>query len=408
MRLRVPPSKSVTHRAFLLAAQSATPCTVHHPLLGADCRSTLSVLAGLGARFAVGEAQVRFEPVVAFGGAQGLDCGNSGTTLRLLSAFAATLPGRSSLSGDASLQGRPNGPLLAALESLGATVGSRDGRAPLTIQGPIGSGEAMLSPRVSSQYASGLALALARLPGGGAVVLQRPVASRPYLDITVQVAQAFGLTLAVVEDAETVRLLVPGGQRVAAAEFTVEADWSSAAFPLVGAALLGRALALEGLNPGSPQGDRVVADQVERFGPQVQWQGRDLRLAPAPLRAAGTLDLGACPDLFPALVALAAAAPGTTVFTGAPSLRHKESDRIAAMARGLEAVGVPCEERPDGLVVHGGGARQPAAIACHHDHRIHMAFRLLSAAGPRLAVDSPGCEAVSYPEFNAHLAALAG
>ncbi len=407
--LPVPGSKSVTHRAFLLGALSTVPCRVEAPLMGADCKSTLSVLRGLGARFTVEKTAVCFEPIADFTPADApLDCGNSGTTLRLVSGQVARLAGRSTLVGDDSLSGRPNGPLLDALRGAGASVDSNDGTAPLDIAGPIRAGVFELPPRVSSQYASSLMLAAALLDGDSVVVLPPPVASRPYLDITREVAAAFGVTLDFAEGPGGLSAAIAGGQRPKAARYAVEGDWSGAAFPLVAGALLGRPVALSGLRRDSAQGDRAVVDIMGRFGPRITWRDDTLMLEPMPLKAPDVIDLGATPDLFPALVALAALAEGTTTFVGAPSLRHKECDRIAAMAAGLTDFGVECHERPDGLVVVGGGLRAADhIIQCHHDHRIHMAFSILARLAPATVADR-GCEAVSYPDFHDHLERITG
>ncbi len=413
VELAVPGSKSVTHRAFLLGGLSSVPCRVQGPLMGADCKSTLAVLSGLGARFTVGDGGVDFVPIDDFEAAgRTLDCGNSGTTLRLMLSQIARLPGTTTLTGDDSLRGRPNGPLLDALRRAGAAVESVDGpvsgTAPVAVKGPIAPGAMTLPARVSSQYASSLMLAGALLDGDSALTLPAPVASRPYLDLTREVAGAFGLKFVFEVRPDGLRVGIPGGQRPQASRYAVEGDWSGAAFPLVAGALLRRPVALTGLRRDSAQGDRAVTDVVRRFGPAVGWQGHRLTLAPAPLRAPGVVDLGATPDLFPPLVALAAVADGVTTFVGAPSLRHKECDRIAAMAEGLSRLGVVCRERPDGLVVHGGRLRAAdGPIRSFHDHRVHMAFSLLARLAPAEVADR-GCEAVSYPDFHRDLARIAG
>lgn len=410
IRLPVPGSKSVTHRAFLLGASSSVPCRIEGPLMGADCKSTLAVLKGLGARFTVLDDAVQFEPIAGFraSGAT-LDCGNSGTTLRLMSGQVARLHGTTTLTGDDSLQSRPNGPLLDVLLGAGATVASNEGKAPITIGGPITAGTFDLPPRVSSQYASSIILAATALAGDSTLVMPPPVASRPYLDITFEVARAFGLVTHVVESTDGGLCVdIPGGQRPKAERYAVEGDWSGAAFPLVAGAVLDRPIELSGLRRDSAQGDRAVADIIARFGPRITWRDGILCLEPMPLKAPDVIDLGATPDLFPPLVALASRAEGTTTFVNAPSLRHKECDRIAAMAAGLTSMGVECHERPDGLVVKGGGLRSTRDIIwCHHDHRIHMAFAILARLAPAFVADL-GCEAVSYPDFHPHLKRIAG
>jgi len=405
VELWVPSSKSVTHRAFILGALSEVPCRVERPLWGADCQNTLSVLRGLGARAERVGDDVQFSPIEDLvAPAEVLDCGNSGTTLRLMTGQAARLSGTVQLSGDDSLCARPNGPLLQALSALGATVSSQDGRAPVSVSGPMGAGEITLPPRVSSQYGSSLLLALSLVEGSSRLRMAAPVASRPYLHITRRVAEAFSLTWQVEESEGGLCYELPGGQRPRAARYRVPGDWSGAAFPLVAGALAGVPVRLHGLDPEDPQGDRAIVELMRRFGQVLHWDEGQICLEPRPLRAAGTVDLGATPDLFPALAALASACVGTTALVGAPSLRDKESDRIDAMARVLEPLGTRCVQAPDGMTIIGSAEMRGGAVSSDHDHRIYMAARVLSLRGPAVSVDGAGCERVSYPPFEAHLA----
>ena len=420
LRLASPPSKSVTHRAFVLAARSAGPCRVHRPLLGADCRATLAVLAELGWRGRIRlDGDVDFDPAPPVAPAAALDCGNSGTTLRLMIGQAALLPFATTWTGDSSLRARPNGPLLAALTALGVHVEAERGRAPITVAGRLPDRSVRrlsLAGDLSSQYASSLLLALAQAAGRSSLNLLAPVASRPYLDLTVAVAAAFGLTIRVTGGADGGLVFqLPGDQqpRLPADQdgrghFAVEGDWSGAAFVLIAAALTGTPLELSGLAADSHQGDRVIVTLLRRFGVHVAMASSgDLRVDGAVLRPAGTLDVGATPDLFPPLCVLAACAPGVTRLHGSAGLRHKECDRIAAMAAGLRNCGIDCTELPDGLVVQGG---QPAGanVRSERDHRVHMAFAVLglAAAGP-MHIDHPDCVTISYPQFHDHLAAIA-
>lgn len=419
LRLAAPASKSVTHRAFLLAALASAPCRVHRPLLGADCRSTLAVLAGLGLRPHLRpDGDVDFEPAAATPPGGPLDCGNSGTTLRLMLGQAALLPFATTWTGDGSLRARPNGPLLAALRELGVGTRSTQGRAPITVSGGLSDAaerQLTLAGDLSSQYTSALLLALAQAVGSSRVRLLPPIASRPYLELTVAVAAAFGLTIHTHERVDGgLEFLAPGAQRPHLAlddggrgHYAVEGDWSGAAFPLIAAALAEVPLSLSGLRADSAQGDRAIVALLRRFGVDVGVTPSGLvGVRGARLRAAERIDVAATPDLFPPLCALAACAPGTTRLHGSVGLRHKECDRIAAMAAGLRACGVSCTELPDGLIIEGGAPRG-AALRCEKDHRIHMAFAVLglAASGP-LTIDHPGCVAISYPQFHDHLAAI--
>lgn len=404
--MRVPGSKSVTHRAFLLAAQSPTPCTVVRPLLGADTQATLACLAALGSRFQIETQAVRFLPSDLRPPAAPLDCRNSGTTLRLVTGLAARLPAPVTLTGDDSLQGRPNGLFLAALRALGAKVPEAADRAPYQVQGPIQAGTVQFPARVSSQYVSSLLLSLPMLPGTSTLHLTPPVASRPYLDVTLDVATRFGIQIDAAPDRSA--FTVPGGQAPRADGFEVEGDWSTAAFPLVAGAVTGGRVIVSGVRRGSPQGDEAIVDHLRSFGCTVHQDDEAVTVDGGTLQSPGTVDVADTPDLFPILAVLAACSAGTTTFTGGAALRHKESDRIAAMAEGLSALGVAVAEAPDGLTVDGGSLRG-AFVGSHHDHRVHMALAVagLAAAGETV-VDDPGCVAVSYPGFHDDLARLSG
>jgi 3-phosphoshikimate 1-carboxyvinyltransferase len=279
-----------------------------------------------------------------------------------------------------------------------------EGRAPLRVQGPLRSGLARLPAGSSSQFASALLLALPFVPGDSTLVLEPPVASRPYLDVTLAVARQAGLRFDA--DLEAGRIRAPGGQRVDATRLAVPGDWSSAAFPLAAAAITGGTVTVRGLDPHDPQGDRAIVGLLRSFGADVQVGSSGATCRGASLASPGSVDVAATPDLFPVLAIVAAASCGTTTFTGGAALRHKETDRIAAVATGLRRMGIEARERPDGLVVEGGRLRG-ASIGSEGDHRIHMAFAVAGLAAPgTTSIDAPECAAVSYPSFHADLAAL--
>lgn len=402
--LRVPPSKSETHRAFLLAAQSDLPCTVRNPLHSDDTQATLANLHALGARLHLQDDGVQFLPAPLHAPRTVLDCRNSGTTLRLLTALAARLGQPVTLTGDDSLRRRPNQPLLDALTQLGAHCTSDGGRAPLTVRGPLRGGVLHLPPGTSSQYASALLLALSAAPGDSVLHLAAPVASAPYLAVTLAWADQFGLRTTVHEEAG-LRIDVPGRQQPRAATCTVAGDWSTAAFPLAAAALTGDII-VTGLDPTSPQGDRAILDHLRSFGAKVQVTPDGARVTADSLASPGTIDVAATPDLFPILAVLAAASRGQTTFTGGASLRHKESDRIATMAAGLRQLGVAIEERPDGMTVT-GGPLHGATVASQDDHRIHMAFAIAGLVAPGTTrIDGAASAAVSFPSFHADFVRL--
>ncbi len=416
--VRAPPSKSETHRALLLAAQSQVPCTVSRPLMCDDTRATLTALHEFGARLhlAHDEAAAQFMPANLHAPRAVVDCRNSGTTLRLLAATAARFGQPVSFTGDESLRRRSSAGLLQLLTGLGVRCASRAGCAPITVQGPLRSGAVTVAPGSSSQFTSALLLSLPFTPGPSVVDVAPRLASAPYLDVTLAVARQAGLTIDE-ESSPGRRFRIHGSQQVHAASLAVAGDWSSAAFLFVGAAVSGGEVTVTGLDSASSQGDRAVLEHLARFGAKVEPRADGARVQAQPLASPGAIDLSATPDLFPALAVLAACATGTTTFRGCVNLRAKESDRIAAVADGLSRLGATVREVPDGLVVDGAPGRSPgspyplrgATIASHGDHRIHMAFAVAGLAASGVTrIDGGELAAVSYPDFHRDLQAIAG
>lgn len=403
--VQAPPSKSVTHRMFMLAAQADGECTIERPLRAADTDATLGALRALGADATERPGQVSFLPATLHAPPDVVDCQNAGTALRLIAGTVARFDGTTVLDGDASLRRRPNRPLLEALESLGAHIQATDGdKCPLEIRGPLRPGDVTIPGEASSQFVSSLLLSLPLLDGPSTVTVTPPVASRPYLELTLDVARRFGLGI----DADGDTFHIQGGDRPQGGTHAVDGDWSAAAFPLAAAAITHGTVTVQGLDPESPQGDRRIMDRLTAFGCRCHTGPDGVTIEGGALRSPGTIDTRDTPDMFPALAVVAACADGTTTFTGGATLRHKESDRIHAVAEGLSVLGIQVEERPGGLVVQGGAPRG-GEVHAHSDHRIHMAFRVLALAadGP-VHVDGAETAAVSYPDFQADLERITG
>ncbi len=428
-RLAVPPSKSHTHRFFNLALLAGRPLVVERPLLADDTRLFLAALAKMGRAVALEKglgghaaARVAIGPApVAGAGPTGptppveIDCGNAGTMFRFLVASLTTVPGRWRLAGVPRLAERPVGPLIEALRRLGAKIDchGREGYAPLTLDGGAGlaGGTTRLDAGSSSQFLS--ALLMAALAARGEVTVEvEALTSEPYVELTLAAIAELGGT--VERPAAGVFRVLPGfgAGGPAGATVRVEGDFSAACYPAAAAALTGGPVVLAGLAPDSRQGDRGFLDLLVRMGARVEWrQGEggepEVEIAGPPADsglAAVEADLGSMPDQVPTLAALAPFARGTTVITGVPHLRIKESDRLAAMAAELGRLGVPVTERPDGLVVPGVWAdREPPAgavtVDAHHDHRIAMSLAITALRRPGVAVADPGAVAKSYPEF---------
>jgi 3-phosphoshikimate 1-carboxyvinyltransferase len=412
--VQVPGDKSLTHRALMLAACASGDSRLSGLLPGEDCRSTASVLRALGCDVPAppadgGEIVVRGRGLDAWRApAEPLDCGNSGTTSRLMMGLLASRPFASVVTGDASLRGRPMRRITEPLERMGARFRElgADDRLPIEVTGGGLASIDYTSPKASGQIKS--AVLLAGLGAGVAVSVTEPALSR---DHTERMLSSLG--------APVRSEPVDGGVRaslgawsgpIAPLDLRVPGDPSSAAFIAALALLAGAGeLRIPGVlaNP-TRTGFFAI---VRRMKGLVEWErGRavagepvsDLVVRPSRLRGVevGGDQIPAAIDEVPILAALAARAEGETRITGAGELRVKESDRITAVVAALRAIGAEAEELADGLVVRGGDHPLRGRVATHGDHRIAMAFGVLAALpGNQIEIDDRECAAVSYPGF---------
>jgi 3-phosphoshikimate 1-carboxyvinyltransferase len=411
--VRVPGDKSITHRALLLGALAKGTCHVGGALTSFDARSSARVLRALGAEI----SPLRAGDVVTVRGggrlrrpARVLDCGNSGTTTRLLLGLIAGHRFAATLTGDASLRRRPMRRVTVPLTEMGARFEEHRGDGlPLTVRGGALRPLRYAMPVSSAQIKS--SLLLAGLAGEVEVALREP--NGRSRDHTERMLRHLGLDL---QEREGWIVFRPGG-RFEPFDIQVPGDPSSAAF-LVGAAVLAESGTLRvagvGVNPTrtgflevlARMGARVgIEDRVDHFGEPVA----DLVVDPASLQAT-EVKAGEIPGLIdeiPLLAVLASRAVGTTVFRQVGELRVKESDRLGLIATNLRAVGADAEVSGDDLVVSGGDAPPRGSVRTAADHRLAMAFAVLGTVpGARVRIDDMACAAVSYPGFPEALRSL--
>jgi len=422
--ITVPGDKSITHRALMFAAAAEGRSRLRGLLPGEDCRSTAAVLRGLGCDVPDpppdgSELVVRGRGLASWTAPAGwLDCGNSGTTSRLMMGWLASRPFAATLTGDASLRGRPMRRITEPLERMGARfrgVGD-DGdpnRLPIEVTGGPLRGLDYESPKASAQIKS--AVLLAGLSGAVPVSVTEPILSR---DHTERMLRACGERVEQEEADGGVRIsLAPSGRALPPLDLAVPGDPSSAAF-FIALAMLADEGELRirgvGVNPtragflrlAAMMGGIIdVSGQREEGGEPVA----DLVVRPGYLHAIQVRaeDVPAAIDEIPVLAVLAARAEGETRITGAGELRVKETDRIAALVGNLRALGVEAEELPDGMVVRGTDRPLSGRIATHDDHRIAMAFGVLGARPENdIEIDRPEVVDVSFPGFWQMLALL--
>lgn len=396
-----PPSKSDTQRALAAASLCEGRSRICNPSASADAHAAMGLAEGLGAtitREADGCLTVRGAPRLT---RQTLSAGEAGLSFRLFAPILALFDDEVLLTASGSLRSRPMGMLEAPLVSLGAKVGARTGLSPLLLRGPMRGGEARVDGRRTSQHISGLLMATPRCPRDSVLSVQG-LRSGPYVSMTLATLAAFGIR--VDHDPGMTRFEVPADQRYRPTEYTVEGDWSGAAFLLVAGALAG-AVQVRGLAMDSRQPDRRVIEALELAGASISTGAEGVRVAASRLRGF-RFDATDCPDLIPPLAALAARCDGTSVLLGAGRLRDKESDRGAALAAEFGALGVAVEVQGDTLRVVGGRLRS-ATCDAHGDHRIAMAVATASM-GSNATISILGWRSVdkSYPRFFEDLSTL--
>ena len=409
-RVRAPPSKSYTHRAILAAGYGAGT-TIHDPLDGADPRATARAVTAFGGSVRWGESTL---DVQGFDGrpatpADVIDCGNSGTTTRLAAACGALAPGVAVLTGDESLRSRPQGPLLAAIESLGGRAESTrgNGQAPLIVGGDTPGGRVSIPGDVSSQFVTALLMAGAVTDEGIEIDLSTQLKSAPYVEITRELCESFGVTTHETEAG----FHVPGGQQYTADEYAVPGDFSSASYLLAAGAIAGvdgERVTVEGAHP-SAQGDRAIVDILDRMGADVTWdrQAGEVHVGRSSLTGI-EVSVADTPDLLPTIAVLGAVADGDTRITDAEHVRYKETDRVAAMADALERLGASVTENESTLTVHGDDSDlRGGTVDGRGDHRLVMALAVAGlAADGETTVRGADHVAVSFPDFFETIRAL--
>ncbi len=321
---------------------------------------------------------------------------NSGTTIRFLTAMAALGRGRFRLDGTPRMRQRPIQDLLDALGQLGARAYSelRTGCPPVIVEGRgLRGGRAEIAGDVSSQFLSGLLLAAAYAENPVELVLRGKLVSEPYAAMTVAVMAAFGVQV----QTRPGGFIVPAGVGYIGRSFEIEPDASAASYFFAAAAISGGKITVEGLSRQSLQGDVAFCSCLEKMGCPVEYGKNAITVCGGKLRGID-VDMNAISDTVQTLAAVALFADGPTTISGAAHIRHKETDRIHALACELRKIGAGVEERPDGLRITPGKLRG-AKIETYNDHRMAMSMALVGLAVPGIVILDPECTAKTYPDF---------
>ncbi|MGP1419284.1 MAG: 3-phosphoshikimate 1-carboxyvinyltransferase [Sphaerochaetaceae bacterium] len=399
--LSVPSSKSETIRALLISTFSNGRSVIHRPLISQDTKSCMAACRALGATVVIDENQdIEVTPAAELPGEAYLDCGNSGTTMYLAASMAASLGIRVAFTGDDQLLSRPIGALLGCLRGLGAAVEPVNAVfPPFAIKGPLEGGRGTIICK-TSQFLSSLLLGcpLARHD----TVLDIPLLyEKPYVRITMEFLNQQGIEYSCHQDLQ--HFEIKGGQRYKAQEWSIDGDFSSAAFFFGAAAITGGRVTVRGLRKTDPQGDKGILRILTAMGCDVSWNGDAVTVQGPRLLQGGTFDLNSMPDTLPVMAVVSCFAEGNVHLVNVPQARIKETDRISQMKRLLVQTGARVTELPDGLIISGnagnlleGGRRIDGA----GDHRVVMAMSIASLmCRESLTIENTECVDVTYPGF---------
>ena len=404
----LPGSKSYTQRALIIAALAEGTSVLDHPLLSEDTHHLMEALRAMGTQIDIEENRI---VIKGTGGrlhtpSRPLFLGNNGTAIRLLTTVAALGRGVFTLTGDPRLCERPIRPLLTALRDLGVDAAGRDdaGFPPVVLHsGGITGGRTVLHDIESSQYVSSLLISGPYMREGLDLELEGRIPSLPYVAMTLETMAAFG------QEAISLpphRYVVKGGGCYSGRPYRVEGDVSSASYFFLAAALSQGRVRVDNVNPETRQGDIGLVPILEKLGCTVTRGDHWIELRGKSLTAGEyRFDFGEMPDMVPTFSVLSALRPGRTIIANVSHLRHKESNRLAAMATELNRVGIRAEETEDGLRID-GGTPHGAEIETYNDHRIAMSFAILGLVTPGIRITNSACVGKSFPEFWETLAGL--
>ncbi|MEX1002999.1 MAG: 3-phosphoshikimate 1-carboxyvinyltransferase [Crocinitomicaceae bacterium] len=389
-----PASKSYAQRAILAACLSKGTSVIHYPGHSDDVVNIIAIGSQLGAEIVVKGAILEitgFQKAVR----SELNCGESGLGIRLTTSIAAGIGGKYEITGAGSLKNRPVDQFEDFLPLLGVECNTNNGLVPIQLNGKIQGGKIQLDGSLSSQFLSGLLMALP-LAEKDSTIEVKDLKSIPYIKMTLELLQKFEIQIEH-DNFETFR--IKGNQKYQATAYTVEGDWSGAAFWMV-YGTIAHDLQIRNLNSASLQADREVLRAIEKAGGSFEWTDNLLKINKSEQLIPFEFDATHCPDLFPALTVLAAAIDGKSSIKGVKRLIHKESNRAFVLKNEFEKLGLQIEIEGDEMCIHGQGNLHGGEIHSNNDHRIAMAGAIAAAlTETEITIENAESVNKSYPEF---------
>jgi 3-phosphoshikimate 1-carboxyvinyltransferase len=402
--VEAPGSKSDAQRMVACALLARGTSIIHHFPVNDDCEAALQVAQDLGAIVSRKGASIEIKggfPQAFIAGIRNakevVDCGESGLASRMFASIAALSDSPITITGKGSLMKRPFNDLLDTLKQCGVEVTSNEGQLPIVVQGPLKGGAIQLDATISSQFLTGLLIALSRASEPSIVDVVH-LNSKPYIQLTMQVLEQFGV---VVKSDDFKRFHI-SPKVLKATELAVPGDWSGAAFLLVAGALCAEnGLLIDNLSMDSAQADRAVLDALNAAGVRMERLDSAVRVWQSEIHAF-EFDATDCPDLFPPLTSLAAFANGVSIIKGVSRLVHKESNRAKVLQQEFAKAGIRIVLQGDEMKIYPSAIRS-AQLNAHGDHRIAMAAAMLGIAGDHISISGAESVSKSFPGFFALL-----
>ena len=398
LNITIPGSKSLTHRALITAALADGKSLLKNILIAEDTLLTASALKKMGVKIEIENTNAK---VLGTGGqltapAEPIYLGNSGTSMRLLTGICALGKGRFVLTGNERMKQRPIEPLLDALRkwTVKAYSEKNNGCPPVIIEANgLKGGETEIDPSLSSQFLSALLLAAPYAEAEAVIKIKGRLASRPYVDLTLQVMAAFGVEV----ENQDYHVFKVKKRHYKAREYTIEGDCSTASYFWAAAAILKGEITVRPIFIHSRQADLGFVKILEKMGCKSEIKDDGIKIIGGELKGI-EVDMNQMPDVVPTLAIVAAFAKGKTIITNVGHLRHKECDRLHALATELKKMGIKAEEKEDTLIIE-GGRPQGAVIETYNDHSIAMSFAIAGLKVANIEIINPKCVKKSFPEF---------
>jgi len=409
-KVKIPPSKSLSHRAVIAAGLCNGECNIDNISMSEDITATCEIMEKLGVEIKKspnnllirgrGKLDLASDEITD----NELQCNESGSTLRFLIPVAMLTGRKITFKGKGKLGERPLKPFYEIFDKQKIKYTTTNGNLPLIVEGSLKPGIFELRGDVSSQFITGLIYALPLLGGDSRIKITTEMESIGYIDLTLDVLSKFGVKI---ENNNYREFKISGNQHYKKRDYRVEGDFSQAAFYLAAGVLGGDVQCLD-LNMESLQGDRVIVDIIKRMGGEITIKDGILKASKSDLK--GTIiDASQCPDLVPIAAVLAALSNGTTEIINAARVRIKECDRLKAIATELNKIGADVIEREDSLIIHGKPWLKGGIVSSWNDHRIAMAMAIASIkCTEELIIEDSGAVKKSYPEFYEDFKSLGG